>query len=52
MSSANEYAQDVTLYQVDTQTAQSRVAGQNISLAEDVLLFSFEHTVNIVTRNR
>jgi predicted phage baseplate assembly protein len=47
-----EYAQDVTLYQVDIQTAQSRAAGQNITLAEDVLLFSYEHSVNVVTRNR
>jgi predicted phage baseplate assembly protein len=47
-----EYAQDVTLYQVDIQTGQSRAAGQKITLAEDVLLLSYEHTVNIAQRDR
>ena len=46
-----EYAQDVTLYQVDIQTGQSRAAG-DITLAEDVLLLSYEHTVNIAQRDR
>ncbi|MDO8352092.1 MAG: baseplate J/gp47 family protein, partial [Aestuariivirga sp.] len=36
-----EYAQDVTLYQVDIQTGQSRAAGQKITIAEDVLLLSY-----------
>lgn len=45
-----EYAQDVTLYQVDIQTGQSRAAGQKITLAEDVLLLSYEHTVSAVSR--
>lgn len=47
-----EYAQDVTLYQIDFQTGQSRPAGQKITLAEDVLLLSQEHIVNVVTRDR
>jgi predicted phage baseplate assembly protein len=47
-----EYAQDVTLYQVDIQTGQSRAAGQKITLAEDVLLLSYEHTVNVAQRGR
>ncbi len=47
-----EYAQDVTLYQVDIQTGQSRAAGQRITLAEDVLLLSYEHVVTAVTRER
>jgi predicted phage baseplate assembly protein len=36
-----EYAQDVTLYQVDIQTGQSRAAGQKITVADDVLLLSY-----------
>ena len=47
-----EYAQDVTLYQVDIQTGQSRAAGQKITLAEDVLLLSYEHVVNVSPRDR
>ncbi len=47
-----EYAQDVTLYQVDIQTGQSRAAGQKVTLAEDVLLLSYEHVVTIGTRDR
>ena len=47
-----EYAQDVTLYQVDIQTGQSRAAGQKITLAEDVLLLSYEHTVSVAQRDR
>jgi predicted phage baseplate assembly protein len=47
-----EYAQDVTLYQVDIQTGQSRAAGQKITLAEDVLLLSYEHVVSVTQRDR
>ncbi|MBA4181545.1 MAG: putative baseplate assembly protein [Anaerolinea sp.] len=47
-----EYAQDVTLYQVDIQTGQSRAAGQKITLAEDVLLLSYEHSVTVAPRER
>ncbi|MGH2632687.1 MAG: putative baseplate assembly protein [Tepidiformaceae bacterium] len=47
-----EYAQDVTLYQVDIQTGQSRAAGQKITLAEDVLLLSYEHVVTVSPRDR
>jgi predicted phage baseplate assembly protein len=47
-----EFAQDVTLYQVDIQTGQSRAAGQKISIAEDVLLLSYEHTVTVAPRPR
>lgn len=47
-----EYAQDVTLYQVDTQTGQSRAAGQKITIAEDVLLLSYQHTVTMAPRER
>jgi predicted phage baseplate assembly protein len=42
-----EYAQDVTLYQVDIQTGQTRASGQKVTLAEDVLLLSYEHTVTV-----
>ncbi|MEO8539201.1 MAG: putative baseplate assembly protein [bacterium] len=45
-----EYAQDVTLYQVDTQTGQSRAAGQKITVADDVLLLSYEHVVTVSNR--
>ena len=45
-----EYAQDVTLYQVDIQTGQSRAAGQRITVADDVLLLSFEHVVTVAQR--
>jgi len=45
-----EYAQDVTLYQVDIQTGQSRAAGQKITVADDVLLLSYEHVVTAVSR--
>lgn len=45
-----EYAQDVTLYQVDIQTGQSRAAGQKITVADDVLLLSFEHIVTVAQR--
>ncbi|MBI2766805.1 MAG: putative baseplate assembly protein [Chloroflexi bacterium] len=47
-----EFAQDVTLYQVDIQTGQSRAAGQKITIAEDVLLLSYEHTVTVAPRLR
>ncbi|MFN0095931.1 MAG: putative baseplate assembly protein [Dehalococcoidia bacterium] len=47
-----EYAQDVTLYQIDLQTNQTRAAGQRIALAEDVLLLPFEHTVTVARRDR
>lgn len=45
-----EYAQDVTLYQVDIQTGQSRAAGQKITVADDVLLLSYEHVVTVSLR--
>jgi predicted phage baseplate assembly protein len=45
-----EYAQDVTLYQVDIQTGQSRAAGQKITVADDVLLLSYEHVVTVTRR--
>lgn len=45
-----EYAQDVTLYQVDIQTGQSRAAGQKITVADDVLLLSYEHVVTVAQR--
>ena len=45
-----EYAQDVTLYPVDTQTGQSRAAGQKITVADDVLLLSYEHVVTVSNR--
>ncbi len=45
-----EYAQDVTLYQVDIQTGQSRAAGQKITVADDVLLLSYEHVVTVSNR--
>ncbi len=47
-----EYAQDVTLYQVDIQNQQTRAAGQRIALAEDVLLLPFEPVVTVVQRER
>ncbi len=45
-----EYAQDVTLYQVDIQTGQSRAAGQKITVSDDVLLLSYEHVVTVAQR--
>ena len=42
----------MTLYQVDIQTGQSRAAGQKVTLAEDVLLLSYEHVVNVGQRDR
>jgi len=45
-----EYAQDVTLYQVDIQTGQSRAAGQKVTVADDVLLLSYEHVVTVASR--
>jgi len=45
-----EYTQDVTLYQVDTQSGQSRAAGQKITVADDVLLLSYEHVVTVSAR--
>jgi hypothetical protein len=42
----------VTLYQVDIQTGQSRAAGQKITIAEDVLLLSYEHSVTVAARER
>lgn len=47
-----EYAQDVTLYQVDIQNQQTRAAGQRITLAEDVLLLPSEPIVTVVQRGR
>lgn len=47
-----EYAQDVTIYQVDIQTGQSRAAGQKITLAEDILLLSYDHVVTVAPRER
>jgi predicted phage baseplate assembly protein len=47
-----EYAQDVTLYQVDIQNQQTRAAGQRITLAEDVLLLPSEPIVTVVQRDR
>lgn len=47
-----EYAQDVTIYQVDIQTGQSRAAGQKITLAEDILLLSYDHIVTVAPRER
>jgi hypothetical protein len=45
-----EYAQDVTLYQVDIQTGQTRAAGQRIIINEDVLFLSYEHVVTVAPR--
>jgi len=45
-----EYAQDVTLYQVDIQTGQTRAAGQRIIINEDVLFLSYEHIVTVAPR--
>jgi len=45
-----EYANDVTLFQVDIQTGQSRAAGQRITVAPDVLLLSYEHVVTVANR--
>ena len=47
-----EYAQDVTLYQIDLQTNQTRAAGQRIALAEDVLLMPSGHVVTVARRDR
>jgi len=47
-----EYAQEVTLYQVDIQNQQTRAAGQRVALAEDVLLLPLEPIVTVVQRDR
>lgn len=47
-----EYAQDVTLFQVDLQSGQTRAAGQRISLPDDVLLLPLQPVVTIVARER
>jgi hypothetical protein len=46
------FAQDVTLFQIDLQNNQARAAGQRITIADDVLLLPFEHTVTIAARDR
>ncbi|MGD9932224.1 MAG: putative baseplate assembly protein [Dehalococcoidia bacterium] len=40
-----EYCQDLTLFQVDLQSGQARAAGQTITLGDDVLPLSVNHTV-------
>ncbi|MGE5595251.1 MAG: putative baseplate assembly protein [Hyphomicrobiales bacterium] len=47
-----EYAQDVTLFQVDIQTGQTRASGQKISVPDDVLLLPFEPVVSVAQRDR
>lgn len=44
------FAEEVTLYQIDLQTNQARAAGARITLADDVLLLPFEHTVTVAAR--
>lgn len=46
------FAEDVTMYQIDLQTSQARAAGARITIADDVLLLPFEHTVTVAGRNR
>jgi predicted phage baseplate assembly protein len=46
------FAEDVTLHQIDLQTNQARAAGARITIADDVLLLPFEHTVTIARGNR
>lgn len=46
------FAQDVTLFQIDLATRQARAAGARITIADDVLLLPFEHTVTIAPRER
>ncbi len=47
-----EYAQDVTIIQIDTQTGQARAAGQRIAIADDVLLLPYAHVVTVAERGR
>ena len=47
-----EYAQDVTIVQVDTQTGQARAAGQRIAIADDVLLLPYAHVITLAERGR
>ena len=42
-----EFVQDATLYQVDLRSGQARAAGQKISLAQDALLFSYDHRITV-----
>lgn len=46
------FAEDVALYQIDLQTNQARAAGARITIADDVLLLPFEHTVTVAGRTR
>jgi predicted phage baseplate assembly protein len=46
------FAEDVALHQIDLQTGQARAAGARITIADDVLLLPFEHTVTIARGNR
>ncbi len=46
------FAEDVALHQIDLQTGQGRAAGARITIADDVLLLPFEHTVTIARGNR
>jgi predicted phage baseplate assembly protein len=46
------FAEDVTMYQIDLQTNQARAAGARITIADDVLLLPFEHTVTVAAGNR
>lgn len=45
-----EFAQDVTLYQIDTLSGETRAAGQQITIADDVLLLPYEHTITVAGR--
>ncbi len=47
-----EFARDVTIVQIDTQTGQARAAGQRITLADDVLLLPYDHVITVAERNR
>ncbi|MCC7366404.1 MAG: putative baseplate assembly protein [Dehalococcoidia bacterium] len=47
-----EYAQDVTLFQVDLQLGTSRAAGQRVTLPDDVLILPLEPVVTVVATER
>ncbi|HEY4720699.1 MAG TPA: baseplate J/gp47 family protein, partial [Anaerolineae bacterium] len=45
-----EFVQDATLFQIDLRSGQARPAGQKISLAQDALLFAYDHRITVKTR--
>ncbi|MFQ5381761.1 MAG: putative baseplate assembly protein, partial [Dehalococcoidia bacterium] len=45
-----DFVQDVTLYQVDTETGESRAAGRQVILPEDVLILPYPSSITVADR--